>query len=219
MALGVLVKDPNTNQPVRVNNENAAYVIDEGVPIFGQPPVQIIFRDYFRDSTGSNDMSIAPPASGTEFIIKAPSDNSRERYITNLSFVIAQQNASLNVFANIGVLTNGVDIEYSSTVAEDGFVSLSNGGLKTNFEFVRLCLGTPPIGGTTTAFRASKVSGNDDGYTPFLDLRKVFGVSFGVKLRAASPDKFIIRVNDDLSAATEFTCIASGFDRINPPIA
>ena len=216
MALGINIKDPITGRPARVNNEEALFVVAEGVPIFNQPPVQIIFRDYFRDSSGSNDMAITAAAGGTEFFIGAPPDNNRERYITSLSFVIAQQNASLNQFANIGVLTNGVDLEYNSTVADDGVVNFTNGGLKTNFEFVRLCGGVPAFGSTTSAFRAGNVAGNSEGYIPFLDVRQTFGFTYGILLRAASPDRLTIRINDDLSAVTEFTCIASGFDRINP---
>lgn len=216
MSVGVHISDPVSKNRARVTNENTIQVIDAGVPIFGQPTLQVIYRDYFRDSAGSNDMRVVPPGGGTEFSIPAPSDNDRERFICSLSFVIADGGASLNQFGAIGVLTNGIDIEYSSTEAPGGVVSLTDGGFKTNFDFIQLSGGQPAFGSQLNAFRGSNVIGNSEAYIPFVNLKTIFGIKTGVRLRAASADRFIIRINDDISAIEQFTCIASGFDRLNP---
>jgi hypothetical protein len=216
MPVSFFIKDPLSGKRTRVNPDGALYTIDEGVPIFGAPVTQLPFRDYFRNSAGSFDMRVAAsPASPVEFQIMANSDPNVERYITSLAFVIADQNATLNQFGNIGVLPNGCDIEFNNPAAPNGIVSLSLTGLQTNYDFVSLAQGEPAFGDGTTAFRAANVSGNSEAYIPILNLKKAFGYTYGIRLQASSDDAFTIRINDNTSGVDEFTCIANGFDRIN----
>ena len=49
---------------------------------------------------------------------------------------------------------------------------------------------------------------------PVLDLRKVFGLSWGLRLRAGTEDKITVTIRDNVSGVDQFDCIAYGFKRI-----
>jgi hypothetical protein len=213
MALSVNLRDERTLKKNHINEQEALLVVNQGIAPYGLPSVQTIFRDYFRDSTNSFAMNINPPAGGTEFKISAPADQNTERFIFTLSFLISGVSAKPSQFGSISALTNGCNLEYSSTAAPNGVVSIGISGLKTNFDFVRLCGGQPAFGDATTAFLGANVVGNVDAYFPILNIKQVFGTENGIRLRGSSSDKIVIRINDNISTVTAFTCIASGYDR------
>lgn len=86
--------------------------------------------------------------------------------------------------------------------------------LTTNFSFVRLCSGSPAFGDAAGAFRASNVSGASKGFLPFLDIKRVFGFRWGIKLGFGTSQKIGIRIRDDIRTIDVFNCIAYGFDRV-----
>ena len=55
--------------------------------------------------------------------------------------------------------------------------------------------------------------GTDEGYVPFLDLRKTFGFQWGVLLRGGTKQKLVIRIQDNITSTDGFDCIAYGFTR------
>ncbi len=83
-------------------------------------------------------------------------------------------------------------------------------GLKSNYDFVRLCGGNPAIGNTTSAFRASNVSGTAEGYIPVMDVANLFGMPYGFRLRKGTTDRLQFKVRDDCTAPTSFRIKALG---------
>ena len=214
MALNTIISDPNNGKGVLVQDEGALEVIASNIPIYGERQKQIAYRNFFLDSNGSEDMTVDGSTLPVDFIIPAH-PASCDRYISTISFEILGSNASLSQFGSISALTNGVDLLYSNPEAEGGLVNISLSGLKTNWEIVRLCQGNPPFGNGNSAFKANNVVGNNEAFIPFLSFREAFGLAFGVRLRAGSSDKIIIRINDNLTGVTGFTAVASGFDRLS----
>lgn len=201
----------NDGQLANVGLENTLEVQDQGLPPLNPIGRSQIFRQFLTvDGTaqGSNDMQVDGGTTSVEFFV--PADTTNDLYISNLSFVIADATATLEKFGNITALTNGCDLEYFS----DGGTTTISDALKSNFDFVRLCLGNPPFGDGTGAFRASNVESNSEGYIPVLDFKRVFGIEWGIRLRPGTTDKIIVRVNDDTQGVDAFNCIAYGFTRI-----
>jgi len=133
-----------------------------------------------------------------------------DRFLKTLSFVIAGDGASLDEFGDIAALTNGVDLFYSDNT---GQVFIGE-ALKTNWDFIRVSAGNPAFGTGADAFRAKNVEGKVDAYIPVIDLAKVFGREYGVRLKAKSTQKLIVRVKDDLTGVDSFNAVAYGFDRL-----
>jgi hypothetical protein len=178
------------------------------------PPMEeqriIPFRQYLTlDGTagGTNDMRVNGSVTPVDFYVK--SDPLYDRYITTLSFIIADASASLNQFGNITALTNGCRLFYQRIV---GDIDIHD-SLKTNFNFVRLCLGQPAFGDAASAFRAPNVVGASEAYIPVLDLKSIMP-PVGLQLLHGSQQKLVLRVRDNVSAIDGFNCIAYGFDRV-----
>lgn len=214
MAAPIIIRDPSGKKSAKVVNGGSLLTINEGVPPFGLEQKQVIYRDYFRNTVtsganGSQDMRVNGSTTPVEF--KVSGLDGRDRYISSISFEITDASATLDRFGSLAALTNGIEIEYTNPSVA-GVVSLTPITLKTNFDFIRLCQGTPAFGDGATVFRASNVRGNSEGYIPDLDLRAVFGLHFGIRLTAA--DSLVIRINDNVSSIDGFTAIASGFDRL-----
>lgn len=62
-------------------------------------------------------------------------------------------------------------------------------------------------------FRANNVAGSTEAYVPILDIVGTFGFQWGIKLKAASTQKLVLEINDNVSTIDAFDCIAKGFKR------
>lgn len=131
-----------------------------------------------------------------------------DRYITQLSFLISDALATLNEFGHIAALINGCTLTYLKV----GKTITIHDALKTNFDFVRLCMGRPAFGNTTNAFIAGNVSGTSEGVIPVLDFTKILP-PFGLKLDAGSVQQLILTVRDNTTGVDAFNAIAYGVDR------
>jgi hypothetical protein len=185
-----------------------------GVVVHQHPPINeqlfsLPFQQFFTDtgdSGGSNDMRVAGSlAAPIVFQINAQED--KDIYIKTISFEIADASATLSKFGNLAALANGVKLSWFTSAF--GNIDMST-SLKTNWDFIRLCGGNPAFGDATNAFRASNVSGSSEGYIPFLDVGKVFGLSYGMQLRKGSTDKLIIEIKDSTTGVEAFNAIAYG---------
>lgn len=190
-------------------------------PIMGSQPM-IVFRQYFTNNglpDGSNDMRVDGSINNQSFFITSYQDVPdnldtrhaiRDRYITTLSFEIADASASLNQFGNINALTNGCRLLYE----REGFGEVEiHDALKSNWDFVRLCLGEPAFGATTNSFLASNVVSTSEAFIPVLDLARIIP-PFGIQLAAGSTQKLSLIVRDDTTSIDSFNIIAYGFDRL-----
>lgn len=182
------------------------------------PPVELetkitLYREFLtQDNNGTTtDMRVNGSVTKQYFYIQGEPNN--DVYITTLSFLIAGPGAALNTFGAIGALTNGCRFFYED---DNGEINIGT-VLQRNFDFVRLCQGSPAFGATTNAFVASNVVGGSEAVIPVFDFRN-FGFKWGLKLKANTLNRLTIEINDNLSPVaglTGFNAVAYGFRRKN----
>lgn len=171
------------------------------------------FRQYLTTSGTAGGVSsmkaVGSLAAPVNFYTQADADN--DRYVTSLSFVLSGPGARFDQIGAATALTNGCHLYYSTG---EGDVTIHD-ALKSNFDFVRLCLGNPAFGTGADAFRGTNVVGNDEAYIPVLNVALLLP-PYGVKLERGSTQKIVLAVRDDTTAAalTAINCIAYGFDRM-----
>lgn len=210
MSLQVRIHDSKNGQCAAVEN-HALVTVSEPYPPFGKSRTYI-HRQYMTadgTSTGSSDMKVVGTlAAPIKFWV--PAGKNDDRYITNISFVLSGPGAILSDFCAATALTNGCRIYYER---ERGIKEIHE-GLKTNFDFIRLCLGNPAFGDAASAFRAPNVSGGSEAYIPVMDLTKIMP-PYGIKLDAGSNQRLVLEVRDNLTVVgiTAVNVIVYGFDR------
>ncbi len=205
MIKSVITDGAGTGRKATVDDQNSLLV-----SVSTCPPLTVqknkIYRAYLVNSSGSSDMKVNGSVTNVEFYVSASS--SADRYITQLSFIIADANATLSQFGAIAALTNGCKLTYERL----GEVITIHDALKSNWDFVRLALGSPAFGQTTNAFIASNVSGASEGVIPILDLTRIMP-SYGIKLDKSTTQRLILTVRDNCTGVDQFDCVAYGFDR------
>lgn len=209
MAIESHITNQSDGKSAKVTKDGALRVTHATFPPIEDDGKTLIFRQYFTEDglpSGLADMRVND--NGRRFII--PADVFNERYIKTISFVISDAAAPLNEFGDIGTLTNGIRFFYENTVGR----VIIHGALKTNFDFIRLCMGRPAFTmGNNPAFRLTNAIGTSETYMPVFDFAD-FGLPMGLHLKAGTKQKIIIEINDDLTALDGFDAIAYGFDRI-----
>lgn len=186
---------------LKINGEGEASVVVHPHPPRDEDIVAKPFRQYFTDNgkaTGSNDMRV--DGSTTEISFAIAADKEEDLYIKSCDLLIADASATLEKFGALTALSNGIKFTW---VTQDLGETVIHEGLTTNFEVIRLCDNQPSIGSTTTAFRANNISGNAEGYSPSIDLANVFGLPWGLRLRAGTNDCLQWIVRDDLSTGMD----------------
>lgn len=194
-----------------VEKSGAVSVVERPFPPFGVQQNVRPFRQFMTDDgtpTGSSDMLVDGSVTPVDFFVEAPQD--QDLYVTRISFIVVDQNMSLNNFGNIPALTNGVRLFY---IDELGEVDIAD-ALQTNFDIVRLCSGLPSFGDGTTAFIANNVDFISEGIIPILDLKDTFGFRWGLEFRNGSTQKLILRIQDDITGIDAMNVIVYGFLRL-----
>lgn len=208
-----IVDGKGTGNRSAVDDLGAVRVNDTRLPPFDYENKIRPFRQYLTNdgtNSGSFDMRVTGTAAAPiDFWVETATD--ADRYISSISFVIADANAALNLFGFTTALTNGCQLFYFDD--DLGNVDIHD-SLKSNFDFIRLCGGRPGFGDAATAFRASNVSGSSEGYIPFLDIVDVFEMPWGIRLKKSTTNKIVMKIKDDTSGVDAFNAIAYGFDRI-----
>jgi len=195
----------------RVERSGAISTVERPFPPFGVRQNVRPFRQFLTlDGTpgGSSDMLVDGSVTPVDFFVTAPQE--ADLYIIRLSFIIVDQNMTLNQFGNIAALTNGVRLFYTDELGE---VDIAE-SLQTNFDFIRLCSGLPGVGDGTSAFIAFNVSGNSEGIIPVLDLKDTFGFRWGLELRNGSMQKVVLTIRDDITGIDAMNVIVYGFLRL-----
>ena len=203
-----IVDGGGTEERARVLDRGLLVTLNPNVPIIDQKTIP--FRQFFTDDgkpTGSRDMLVDGSVTNVDFTIPASQENIR--YITSISWVIADAGANLNQFGNLAVLTNGCSLFYQRPDIE----IVIHDELKTNFDFIRLSQGNPSFGSADDAFRGRNVIGLSEGYFPILDLTKLIP-PYGIGLNPNTQEKITFRIRDDVSGIDQFDVIAYGFERL-----
>ena len=205
--LGVFIKDGGgSKRRAPFDTTGGLVVTPTSYPACDDKEVVAIYREYLKESGGSSDMRADGSSTPVEFSVSAHPDY--DIYVSTVSFLISDAGAVLNEFGNLPALTNGCDFFYSSAAGE---VTIAE-GLKTHFEFIRLCAGQPSFGNGASAFKANNMSGISEGYMPVFSF-SVFGMPWGARLQAGSVQSLVLRINDDVSTLDAFDAIAYGFTR------
>ena len=205
-----IVDSRNPKQAATVEKNGAVRFMETPLPPFGDASKMRVFRQFFTTdgtATGTSDMLVNGSSTNVDYYI--PASQTKDRYITQISFIIADASLSLNQWGNITALTNGCQLLYDD---EEGQVTIHE-ALKTNWDVIRLCGGNPPIGATTSSFIASNVSGNSEGVIPVLDFRERFGFRWGLRLAVGTRQRLTFRIRDNISAPDQTDIIAYGFER------
>jgi hypothetical protein len=189
-----------------------------------------VFREFLtlNNDGATTSMLVDGSTTAQKFFIEGESED--DIYVTSLSFLIQASGIVLgNDFAGSGApLANGCRIYYED---KNGEVNIGT-SLQTNFDFIRLCQGNPAFNNGdsssgTGPFIAPGVAGSGggkgggsaaDAIIPVLNIRDIFGLTYGLKLQAKTTHKLVIEINDNLStglgANAAFNIIAYGFKRI-----
>jgi hypothetical protein len=195
--------------PLKINGEG-----EVGVSVHTHPPINeklasLPFRQYFTDdgtATGTSDMKVVGTlAAPLLFYITAKQDV--DVWVKTISIEISDASATLSKFGNVTALTNGVLFEWITN--DKGTVEIHE-GLKSNWDFVRLCAGNPSFGDGAGAFRAGNVSGTSEGYTPVMDASVVFGLPYGFRLRKGTKDRLQFSVRDTTTGVDSFNIVGYG---------
>lgn len=184
-------------------------VLDEGeigVVVHTHPPIResrigLPFRQYFTvDGTpeGSNDLRVNGSTTSVDFCI--PAEETKDRFIKFIAVKLADAGAAFNEFGNLSALSNGIEFEWQSQ--EIGTLTIHD-GIKDNLEWFRMSEQVPTI--------IDLSGGGADAVIVGIDLTKIFGSPWGLKLSAGSTEKLIFRVNDNLGTGIdEFNIIGHG---------
>jgi hypothetical protein len=197
-----------------VDDSQSLYMIESPFPPKSGQSRMRIFRQHLTTdgliSDGTNqNMLVDGSSTNVDFYVG--SSDKKDRYICIISFLIVDASQTLSEFGNLNTaLTNGCRLFYGD---DQGEVDIHD-ALKTNFDFIRLCVGSPSFGDGATAFRAANIASTSEGYLPTLDLRHLFGFKWGVALRVASSQRLTLRIRDDVSGLDQFDAICYGFERI-----
>lgn len=211
MSLPTKIVDGKGSGEFAAVEDNALVTVTEPYPPFGKGKTYVYRQFMTTDgtATGTSSMKVVGTlAAPIKFYI--PAGKNDDRYISTISFLLAGAGATLSEFCSDPALTNGCRIYYER---ESGIREI-HGALKTNFDFIRLSLGTPAFGDAASAFRATNVIGTTDAYIPVLDLTRLIP-PYGIKLDAGTNQRLVFEVRDDTTAASivALDAIVYGFDR------
>jgi hypothetical protein len=178
---------------------------DIGVVIHTHPPIKesrtgFPFRQYFTEDglpLSSNSMVVDGSVTPVNFFIEAETDF--DRYIKFIAVKLADATAKFNEFGALTALANGVEFVWSSQSIGELVI---HDGIKDNLEFFRLSSQPPVIVDLT--------GGGADAIVVGIDLAKMFGSQWGIKLTAGTTDRLTFRVNDALAGLDEFNIIGHG---------
>jgi hypothetical protein len=181
------------------------------VYVIPQPPkdaeqITLPFAEYLSlNGAGlTTSMLIDGSVTNKEFYIKA---KEYDTYINTLVFEIADASAALNQFGNLAALTNGLEFYYFNQL-QGRYVIETN--LKTNYDMVKLANFEPSFGTGAAAFQLTNAITAAEAYVGTIDLEDVFGLHWGLKLRAYSTDRVGFTVRDNITGIDAMTIKAYG---------
>ena len=199
--LKVRVVDPNNNGAnIAIDNDGSLHVIVHPHPPSKDDITTIPFRQYFTTtglSTGTTDMRVNGSVTNVPYYITAQGDT--DIYIKTINVKLADAGAKFNLFGTLAALTNGVEFSFDYISGQ----SIIHEGIKSNIAFNRLTNQIPTI--------TDLSGGGADSIIVEINLASLFGLPWGIKLRAGFNDRITFTVKDNLSAGlNEFNIIGYG---------
>lgn len=174
--------------------------------VIPQPPkdaeqVTLPFTEYMTlNGLGvTKSMLVDGSVTNQEFFVGA---KSYDVYINTVVFEIADAGAVLNQFGALAALTNGLDFYYFNG-SQGRYVVESQ--IKTNYDMVKLSNFQPAFGTGANAFQLTNAVSAAEAYVGVIDLEDVFGLQWGLKLRASTTDRIGFTVKDNISGIDAMT--------------
>lgn len=183
---------------LKVGDEGEVHVALHTHPVLNESTLSVPFREYFKNSSASEDMRVNGATTNVDFTINAREESSV--WIKSISIKLADPGAKFNLFGALAALSNGVEFTWFTQLLGEIVI---HEGIKTNLQFFRLSDQVPTI--------IDLSGGGDDAITVYIDLAKIFGNQYGLKLSKGTKDRLTFRIKDNLSAGlSEFNAIAYG---------
>lgn len=200
MSLVTQITDLNGNR-LRVGDEGEISVIPHTHPPLNEKILSLPYRQYFSDDglvDGSNDMRVDGSSTNIDFYISAL--QREDVYVKTINVKLADSAAKFNKFGNLTALANGVSFRWESQVEGELII---HDGIKDTLEWFRMSDQVPTI--------IDLSGGGADAAIITIDLTKLFGSPWGVKLSAGTNDKIAFSVRDKIDVGLdEFTIIGYG---------
>jgi len=184
---------------IESNGATNVYVIPR--PPINEGEQALPFAEYMSlNGLGvTTSMLINGAVTNQDFNISA---KSYDVYINTIVFEIADAGATLAQFGAIAALTNGLDFYYFNQSSGKYIIETA---LKTNYEFVKLANFTPAYGTAANALQLTNAISAAEAYVGVIDLEDVFGLQWGLKLRANTTDKIGFTVKDNITGIDAMT--------------
>lgn len=184
--------------PLNINGEGELSVTIHTHPPIDEKIESLPFRSYFKTTAGASDMRVDGSTTPVQFSIDA--DGNYDYYIKTISVKLADAGAKFNLFGALAALGTGVSFVWKNN--EVGSLTIHD-GIKDNLEWYRLSEQIPTI--------IDLSGGGADAVTVHIDLSRVFGTPYGLRLPKGTTAQLIFTVNDNLSAGLdEFNIIGYG---------
>lgn len=204
----VIVDGKGTGNSAKVSNQGFLYTQEAPYPPAGEDVIMTVYRDFLTLNNDGVTTSMIVNGSVTKQYFWIGAETDYDIYITSLSFLIADANATLSQFGALAALTNGCRLYYENP---EGQINIGT-QLRSNFDIVRLCLGNPAFGTGADAFRGTNVVGTSEAFIPVLDFR-TFGFRWGLRLLNGTFNRLAFEINDNLTGLDAFNIVAYGFRR------
>jgi len=193
------LQDKQNGNSLKVNNDGSINTF-----VIPSPPTSDIqalpFSEYLKlDGTGTTSFLVNGSVTNQDFYISA---KSYDVYINTIVFEIADAGATLSQFGGIAALTNGLDF-YIFNQASGKYIIES--GLKSNYDFIKLANFEPSFGTGTASFQLTNAISAAEAYVGTIDIEDVFGLPWGLKLRANTTDKIGFTVKDNITGIDVMT--------------
>lgn len=189
------------DRKLKINGEGEASVVVHTHPPIDEITIGVPFTQFFTSDgteSGSNDMRVNGATTNQVFYIGAQTD--RTLYVKTVNVLIEDTGAALNEFGNLAELTNGVRFIWETI---DGGDSIIKDNITTNLKFFELSGQSPAIVDLSGA--------GADAVVVSIDLAKVFGNPFGLRIKKGTTERLKFIIRDNLSTGiTTYTSTGSG---------
>jgi hypothetical protein len=212
MPLKTWIIDRLTGNKASVDNHGGLLVTGRSVPEADYEHEHLVpYQSYLETAAGSSNMVVNGSTTNVDFYVAASENH--DVWIKTISVQVADGSSTLAKFGGLAALTNGCALWWEEPV--HGKIQIS-GDLKTNADLMRLSQGTPSFGDAATAFQWPNIGPPGVpviGYIPSIDLARIYGPPWGLRLRRGSKARLGITVRDDLTGISQFDTIVYGVQR------
>lgn len=163
------------------------------------------FAEYIKlNGTGTTSLVSNGATTNQDFYVGA---KAYDVHIKTLVVEIADAGAQPAQFGALAALTNGLEFYYfNQSIGQYTIES----GIKSNYDMLTLANFNPAFGTAADTFLITNAIGTSEVYVGVIDLARIFGLPWGVLLRANSTDRLGFIVKDNLTGVDQMTVKSYG---------